>query len=233
MGDQIFRWRKCHNWKELAGHHDVHQASSKSRILSFSLDQQTLKRQLLHHHMPQICGFLHAHNDCHATPIPTKYTQGPIWASCNNSSFEMAQTCGTTQISRCILGSKGGMHQEQEQWNADSSNIGFQCTLLGSWGNGTLHTKTEKSQSGWRVGHRLILHHENGNSSIRTRQSTAVHQTDSTAKQQNTTSTTHDSHTMASQISMITQLTKQVSILQLAHNQINSKLDKLAKFIMT
>jgi len=34
------------------------------------------------------------------------------------------------------------------------------------------------------------------------------------------------------QVSMITQLTEQVSILQLAHNKINSKLDKLSKFIM-
>jgi len=35
-----------------------------------------------------------------------------------------------------------------------------------------------------------------------------------------------------SQVSTITQLTEQVSILQLAHNEINSKLDKLAEFIM-
>jgi len=37
---------------------------------------------------------------------------------------------------------------------------------------------------------------------------------------------------VASQTSTITQLTKQVSILQLAQNEINSKLDKLAEFIM-
>jgi len=41
-----------------------------------------------------------------------------------------------------------------------------------------------------------------------------------------------DAQTVTSQMSMITQLTEQVSILQLAHNKINSKLDKLAKFIM-
>jgi len=35
-----------------------------------------------------------------------------------------------------------------------------------------------------------------------------------------------------SQLSTITQLTEQVSILQLAHNKINSKLEKLTKFIM-
>jgi len=37
---------------------------------------------------------------------------------------------------------------------------------------------------------------------------------------------------VVSQVSTITQLTEQVSILQLAHNEISSKLDKLAKFIM-
>jgi len=37
---------------------------------------------------------------------------------------------------------------------------------------------------------------------------------------------------MASQMSIITQLTKQVPILQLAHNEINSKLNKLTEFIM-
>jgi len=45
-------------------------------------------------------------------------------------------------------------------------------------------------------------------------------------------STTKDAQTVVSQVSTITQLTKQVSILQLAHNEINSKLDKLAEFIM-
>jgi len=34
------------------------------------------------------------------------------------------------------------------------------------------------------------------------------------------------------QVLMITQLTEQVSILQLAHNEINLKLNKLAEFIM-
>jgi len=44
--------------------------------------------------------------------------------------------------------------------------------------------------------------------------------------------TPKDAQTVASQASTITQLTEQVSILQLAHNEINSKLDKLAEFIM-
>jgi len=37
---------------------------------------------------------------------------------------------------------------------------------------------------------------------------------------------------VVSQVSTITQLTEQVSILQLAHNEINSTLNKLAEFIM-
>jgi len=41
-----------------------------------------------------------------------------------------------------------------------------------------------------------------------------------------------DAQTVTSQVSTIAQLTKQVSILQLAHNEINLKLDKLATFIM-
>jgi len=44
--------------------------------------------------------------------------------------------------------------------------------------------------------------------------------------------TTKDAQMVVSQVSTITQLTKQVSILQLAHNEINLKLDKLAEFIM-
>jgi len=40
-----------------------------------------------------------------------------------------------------------------------------------------------------------------------------------------------DTQMVAYQVSTITQLTKQVSILQLAHNKINSKLDKLAEYI--
>jgi len=44
--------------------------------------------------------------------------------------------------------------------------------------------------------------------------------------------TPKDAQMVASQASTITQLTEQVSILQLAHNEINSKLDKLAEFIM-
>jgi len=38
--------------------------------------------------------------------------------------------------------------------------------------------------------------------------------------------------TVSSQTSTITQLTEQVSILQLTHNKINSKLDKLTEFVM-
>jgi len=45
-------------------------------------------------------------------------------------------------------------------------------------------------------------------------------------------STQTDEKTVSSQTSTITQLTEQVSILQLAHNEINSKLDKLTEFIM-
>jgi len=45
-------------------------------------------------------------------------------------------------------------------------------------------------------------------------------------------STPTDDKTVSSQTSMITQLMEQVSILQLAHNEINSKLDKLTVFIM-
>jgi len=41
-----------------------------------------------------------------------------------------------------------------------------------------------------------------------------------------------DAKTVDSQMSTITQLTEQVSILQLAHNKINTKLDKLTEFIM-
>ena len=46
------------------------------------------------------------------------------------------------------------------------------------------------------------------------------------------TKTPTDAKTVDSQMSTITQLIKQVSILQLAHNETNSKLDKLTKFIM-
>jgi len=59
------------------------------------------------------------------------------------------------------------------------------------------------------------------------------------AQQRNATETTPTKNTSASdtqmvvsQVSTITQLMEQVSILQLAHNKINSKLDRLAKFIM-
>jgi len=49
---------------------------------------------------------------------------------------------------------------------------------------------------------------------------------------QATKANTSDTQTVMSQMSTIMQLTEQVSILQLAHNEINSKLDKLAEFIM-
>jgi len=51
-------------------------------------------------------------------------------------------------------------------------------------------------------------------------------------KEATTSKTQTDAKTMDSQMSTITQLTKQVSILQLAHNEINSKLNKLTEFIM-
>jgi len=69
-------------------------------------------------------------------------------------------------------------------------------------------------------------------SSIKPRRTTSNHKksTEATPPMKNTTP--KDAPTVASQVSTITQLTEQVSILQLAHNEINSKLDKLAKFIM-
>ncbi len=67
-------------------------------------------------------------------------------------------------------------------------------------------------------------------SSVRNRSSHTTAQT--TTKEAKVTKIPMDAKTVDSQMSTITQLTKQVSILQLAHNKINSKLDKLTKFIM-
>jgi len=69
-------------------------------------------------------------------------------------------------------------------------------------------------------------------SSIKTSCTTSNHQksTEATPPAKNTTA--KDAQMVASQVSTITQLTKQFSILQLAHNEINSKLDKLAEYIM-
>jgi len=69
-------------------------------------------------------------------------------------------------------------------------------------------------------------------SSVQTRRTTSNrhNQPDATPPTKNTT--IKDAQMVVSQVSMITQLTEQVSILQLAHNEINSKLDKLAEFIM-
>jgi len=69
-------------------------------------------------------------------------------------------------------------------------------------------------------------------SSIQTKQTTSNRQksVDTTPPMKNTTP--KDAQTVASQVSTITQLTEQVSILQLAHNKINSKLDNLAKYIL-
>jgi len=53
-----------------------------------------------------------------------------------------------------------------------------------------------------------------------------------TTTTQVTKASTSDTQTVMSQMLTITQLTEQVSILQLAHNEINSKLNKLAEFIM-
>jgi len=69
-------------------------------------------------------------------------------------------------------------------------------------------------------------------SSIQTRKMNAQQTTvtESTPPTKNTSML--DTQMVASQVSTITQLTKQVSILQLAHNGIYLKLNKLAKFIM-
>jgi len=69
-------------------------------------------------------------------------------------------------------------------------------------------------------------------SSIKTKRTTSPRrkQNDATPPAKNTTS--QDAQTVVPQVSTITQLTKQVSILQLAHNKINTKLNKLAEYIM-
>jgi len=59
-----------------------------------------------------------------------------------------------------------------------------------------------------------------------------AHTTTTVTAKQATKASASDTQTVTSQMSTIMQLTEQVSILQLAHNEINSKLDKLAKFIM-
>jgi len=51
-------------------------------------------------------------------------------------------------------------------------------------------------------------------------------------KEATTNKTQMNAKTVESQMFTITQLTEQVSILQLTHNKINSKLNKLTKFIM-
>jgi len=67
---------------------------------------------------------------------------------------------------------------------------------------------------------------------VKTRHTTSHWQNQIEATPPTKNTTTKDAQTVVSQVSMITQLTKQVSILQLAHNKINSKLNKLAEFIM-
>jgi len=69
-------------------------------------------------------------------------------------------------------------------------------------------------------------------SSVKTKCTTSHQQKHIDATPPTKTTTTQDAQMVVSQVSMITQLTEQVSILQLTHNEINSKLDKLAKFIM-
>jgi len=69
-------------------------------------------------------------------------------------------------------------------------------------------------------------------SSIKTRRTTRQHQPPAEATPPTKNITPKDAQTVASQVSTITQLTEQVSILQLAHNEINSNLDKLAKYIL-
>jgi len=67
-------------------------------------------------------------------------------------------------------------------------------------------------------------------SSVRTRGPPTTTQT--TMKETTSNKIQNDTKTVDSQMSTITQLTEQVSILQLAHNEINAKLDKLTEFIM-
>jgi len=69
-------------------------------------------------------------------------------------------------------------------------------------------------------------------SSVKTRQTNSQQQKPMEAMPPAKNTTTQDAQTVVSQVLTITQLTEQVSILQLAHNKINSKLNKLAKFIM-
>jgi len=69
-------------------------------------------------------------------------------------------------------------------------------------------------------------------SSVKTRSTTCNHQPPAEATPPAKNTTPKDAQTVVSQVSTITQLTEHVSILQLAHNKINSKLDKLAEYIM-
>jgi len=69
-------------------------------------------------------------------------------------------------------------------------------------------------------------------SSVRTRRTTTASTQNAAKTSTATKANTSDTQTITSQVSTISQLTELVSILQLAHNEINSKLDKLAEFIM-
>jgi len=69
-------------------------------------------------------------------------------------------------------------------------------------------------------------------SSIKTQQHNPLANKGSKSGANKKMSTRTDDKTVSSQTSIITQLMEQVSILQLAHNEINSKLNKLTKFIM-
>ncbi len=69
-------------------------------------------------------------------------------------------------------------------------------------------------------------------SSVKTKCTTSNRQNRPEVTPPTKNTTTKDAQTVVSQVSTITQLTEQVSILQLAHNEINSKLDKIAEFIM-
>jgi len=69
-------------------------------------------------------------------------------------------------------------------------------------------------------------------SSVKTRCTASNWQKSADATPPAKNTTTQDLQMVVLQVSMITQLTKQVSVLQLAHNKIDLKLNKLAKFIL-
>jgi len=69
-------------------------------------------------------------------------------------------------------------------------------------------------------------------SSVQTCHTTVTCTQNAVKTMQATKAGTSDTQTVTSQMLMITQLTERVSIFQLAHNEINSKLNKLAEFIM-